>query len=141
MIPEVLSSRPRRKVTDIVAEGKAFPTLTELGQIVATFSLLVLGLIIFRTESPAQTIAFLSSLFKTGTNSLTALLIRPKLFSAAIWIPVLLIVEWIGRREPHALTMKGVNSWQVRFFIYALLSGLMVLYFDNGAPTFFYFQF
>ena len=139
MIPEVLSSRPRRK--DIVAEGKAFPTLTELGQIVATFSLLVLGLIIFRTESPAQTIAFLSSLFKTGTNSLTALLIRPKLFSAAIWIPVLLIVEWIGRREPHALTMKGVNSWQVRFFIYALLSGLMVLYFDNGAPTFFYFQF
>ncbi len=108
---------------------------------VATFSLIVLGLIIFRTESPAQTVACFSNLFKTSTDSFAALLIRPKLFAASIWIPVLLTVEWIGRTEPHALTMKRVKSRQVRFFVYALLSGLMVLYFDNGAPAFFYFQF
>ena len=141
MIPGVLSSRPRRKLTGVVAEGKTLPTWAELWQMVATFSLIVLGLIIFRTESPAQTVACFSNLFKTSTDSFAALLIRPKLFAASIWIPVLLTVEWIGRTEPHALTMKRVKSRQVRFFVYALLSGLMVLYFDNGAPAFFYFQF
>jgi hypothetical protein len=53
----------------------------------------------------------------------------------------MLVIEWIDRREEHALSMKGVRHRAVRYALYFLVMVVTLFYFDDGSTGFIYFQF
>ena len=61
--------------------------------------------------------------------------------SRAVWIFVMLLVEWIDRREEHGLSMRNTRCRAVRYAIYFAVILVTMLYFDDGSPKFIYFQF
>ena len=57
-----------------------------------------------------------------------------------IMIMIMIIVEWINRKEEHGLTLNRINSVVVRYVIYWSL--ILIVYFYQGKQeAFIYFQF
>ena len=135
-LPLILMGK-NRKYRDVVAKDRFLPTLKEVGQMLLTFFLVVIGWIIFRAESIGQAWEILRlictpSLFSMpGLSGVTG-------FSFAIALMV--IVEWIQRRKPHAMDLLGLHSSALRYAVYA---AIVFLTFALGGHTenFIYFQF
>ncbi|MCC8062188.1 MAG: MBOAT family protein [Rikenellaceae bacterium] len=124
-----------RKYKNVVAENSVLPSLRELGQMLATFALAVVGWIVFRAESIGQAFDYMAhvcnrSLFSMPVGSGKKAL----LFSA-----VLMAVEWVGRRNQFALQHMPRQAW-LRYAVYYLVAAAILFCSGNGA-TFIYFQF
>lgn len=124
-----------RKYTGVVAENSVLPSLRELGQMAGTFALAVVGWIIFRAESIGQAWDYMAhicnrSLFFVPSGSGKMAL----LFSA-----LLIVVEWVGRRNQFALQHMPRQAW-LRYTVYYLVAAVILFCSGNGA-TFIYFQF
>ena len=124
-----------RKYTGVVAENSILPSLRELGQMLGTFVLVVAGWIIFRAESIGQALDYMAhicsrSLFSVPSGSGKMAL----LFSA-----LLIVVEWVGRRNQFALQHMPRQAW-LRYAVYYLVAAVILFCSGNGA-TFIYFQF
>src|SRR5690606_14628624 len=51
LLPGLLSTKKKEKMTDVAAEGKLFPSLKELWQMFSVFMLVVLVTVFFRVDS------------------------------------------------------------------------------------------
>jgi Ca2+/H+ antiporter len=58
------------------------------------------------------------------------------------FIPMLLIIEWIGRAWPHPLAhlFAGQKRWPLRYMCYYLII-IMIILFAGQSNQFIYFQF
>lgn len=132
-LPLILLGK-NRKYTDIVAAGRHCPTLRELGQIVLTFALVVLGWIIFRADSLGMAWDYISRLFTSGG-------LKP-IGSTLTLISILLMlaVEWLHRQKTHGLEISYLNSHILKYTIYIGLAILMFFSYTNS-ESFIYFQF
>lgn len=136
-LPLILSNK-NRKYVNTVAEGKLFPNIKEIFQMMFTFLLVVVGWIFFRAETITTAFSYLINIFDIS------------LFSAPVYmtgmaktffsILILISVEWIQRTEQHALSLQKVKNRYIRLFIYYVL---IVFIFEFGAnqQSFIYFQF
>lgn len=128
-----------RKYIDVVAKGRWLPSCSEFIRMLSTFFIVVLGWIIFRSDSMGQAWGILGrifsdSLFDTANNYFPGKL-------TMVWVLLLLVVEWIQRDKEHALQLNGtIKSPLLRWGIYYLLV-LVILAFRNEQSTFIYFQF
>lgn len=132
-LPLILLGK-NRKYTDIVAAGRHYPTLRELGQIVLTFALVVLGWIIFRADSLGMAWDYIGRLFSSGG-------LKP-IGSTLTLISILLMlaVEWLHRQKAHGLEISYLNSHILKYAIYIGLAVLMFFSYTNS-ESFIYFQF
>lgn len=132
-LPLILLGK-NRKYTDIVAAGRHCPTLRELGQIVLTFALVVLGWIIFRADSLGMAWDYIGRLFTSGG-------LKP-IGSTLTLISILLMlaVEWLHRQKTHGLEISYLNSHILKYTIYIGLAILMFFSYTNS-ESFIYFQF
>lgn len=132
-LPLILLGK-NRKYTDIVAAGRHYPTLRELGQIVLTFALVVLGWIIFRADSLGMAWDYIGRLFTSGS-------LKP-IGSTLTLISILLMlaVEWLHRQKTHGLEISYLNSHILKYTIYIGLAILMFFSYTNS-ESFIYFQF
>lgn len=132
-LPLILLGK-NRKYTDIVAAGQHYPTLRELGQIVLTFALVVLGWIIFRADSLGMAWDYIGRLFTSGS-------LKP-IGSTLTLISILLMlaVEWLHRQKTHGLEISYLNSHILKYTIYIGLAILMFFSYTNS-ESFIYFQF
>ncbi|MCQ2275952.1 MAG: MBOAT family protein [Bacteroidales bacterium] len=132
-LPLILLGK-NRKYTDIVAAGRHYPTLRELGQIVLTFALVVLGWIIFRADSLGMAWDYIGRLFSSGS-------LKP-IGSTLTLISILLMlaVEWLHRQKTHGLEISYLNSHILKYTIYIGLAILMFFSYTNS-ESFIYFQF
>ena len=135
-LPLILMGK-NRKYRDVVAENRFLPTFKELGQIVLTFFLVVVGWIIFRAENLGEAWAYLkgicsASLFKRpDISGVTG-------FTLAIVLMVL--VEWAQRKQSHAFDLNTVKSELLRYVAY--LAIVFITFALGGrAENFIYFQF
>lgn len=135
-LPLILLGKNRR-YRDTVAEGRLLPSFKELGQMLLTFALAVIGWIIFKADSIGQAWDYLHDIFSASlftspdASGVTG-------FSLAIVI--MLLVEWIQRRKEHGLDLSGVRFRAVRYAIY--LAVLFITFALGGhAENFIYFQF
>lgn len=134
-VPLLLLGANRKYIDSVVAEHRILPTLKELLQMGATFILALIGWIIFRSENIAQALEYIGRLFDKS------------LFSTPIWgdkmvylfILLLLVVEWVGRRNQFALEHMPSNRL-LRWGIYYALVGAIFLFAAQQA-SFIYFQF
>jgi len=135
-LPLILTGK-NRKYTNQIAEGRILPTLKETGQMLLTFFLVVMGWIIFRSESIGWAWEYCRGMCNTSmftvpeANGSSALIMN---------ILIMLVVEWLQRDKLHALDLSAINKGFVRWAVYF---GVLFLLFAFGgnATNFIYFQF
>lgn len=124
----------KRKYKDTVAEDRFLPTLTELRQVLTTFSLAVFGWIIFRANSISDFWGYLRTML-VNWNISDAIEGKKALF----FIMILLMVEWINRTKEHAFAFHIKNQY-LRWSVYLLVT-LLCLTQSGKQVQFIYFQF
>ncbi len=126
---------------------RLFPTWRESLQILCTFMLAVFGWIIFRATGMPSLFHYLEGMLQWDTLRASYRFFLPNenlVWPTNIFILVMLIVEWFGRGEEHAVKNIENNPFLhnrfVRYSVYAVTFILIIL-FRGGYQTFIYFQF
>ena len=135
-LPLILTGK-NRKYTNQVAEGSFFPTLKELGQMFVTFSLAVVGWIIFRAESIEQAWQYVCGICNMSLFTMPQISGNSGVF---ICILLLIVVEWLQRSRSHPFDLSLVKNTFIRWSIYFALLFVIVL-FGGHTESFIYFQF
>lgn len=135
-LPLILTGNNKR-YRNTVAEGRALPSVKELAQLLLTFFLVVVGWILFRSDTILDAWSYICRLF---SNSLFT---KPDAsgvsgFSVAIFL--MLIVEWVQRFKEHPFDLNCISSRVVRYAIYLSLI-LIIISFGGHTENFIYFQF
>lgn len=120
-------------------------TWKQLPNILLTFTFVTLGWIIFRSSSINEAISYVYGMCHIGTaNCVKRFFTQDYLWPVNFYIVIMLIVEWLGRRNSFCLS--GIESFPVlkyryvRITIYVLLFW-SIIWFRGGAQQFIYFQF
>ena len=137
-LPLILLGK-NRKYTDVVAVNRTMPTLVEVGQMLLTFMLAVVGWVIFRATGIPSMVSYFKSMLTPET--LTGVY---KIFTRWEMLPVgiMLVVEWFNRNAGHGLEGidRIVRSRWLRYFLYALFF-VGTIFFRGEYQEFIYFQF
>ena len=138
-IPLILSGSFMKK-SRLQTNRLGLPVLKDFGRMALTFTLVTIGLILFRAPS-------ISAAWNAGcTICSKTLLSAPYLLFAqdmafmAIGILVMMTVEWLQRNENHGLVLNRMNSRVLRYVIYIVLI-TMILWKGESGDAFIYFQF
>jgi D-alanyl-lipoteichoic acid acyltransferase DltB (MBOAT superfamily) len=139
-LPLLLSGSNRRN-TDIVAEGRDFPTVRELVSMATTFLLVVFAWIFFRAESIAQAFAIINRIFSPTLFSNPIFPEKGKAMWTILIVVAFMVIEWIGRDAPYALGKLGLG-WKryARYLMYYAII-VAIFYFGGDSQEFIYFQF
>lgn len=133
-LPIILTNRNKR-YSHIVAEYRLFPTIKELYSMFETFVLVVLGWILFRSNSIYEFGDFILCIFN-NVDYATSFPYSPIVF---FFIPFMMIVEWLNRSKAHPFAFH-IKYRPLRWLFYLLLTILCVT--QGGKQTqFIYFQF
>ena len=135
-LPLILTGK-NRKYTNQVADGHLLPTLREALQMLVTFTLVVFGWIIFRSQSIAEAWNFIAHSISLSIFSMP--MVIGGLKRTIFFIGILLIVEWLNRNKEHSLEIRQIPV-VVRYPIYYILM-LCILEFGGTSQSFIYFQF
>lgn len=139
-LPLILLGK-NRKYTNQVAEGRWLPTWKEALQMLLTFSLVVIGWIIFRAETIGQAWEIMRAICNASLFTIPWLNIRLEYIPNFIAIGVLLIVEWLSRGDDSVAPFVGRYPKWVHWMGYIVLIIYIALFgcFEN--TQFIYFQF
>lgn len=128
---------------DIVAKGKALPSFKELLSMIVTFGLAVFAWIFFRAENLDHAFGFIAKIFTASTFTMPYFPGIGLSYPVFIFILFLLLMEWRGRENRHALEQFGIK-WKT-FFRWSFYSVLILItfYFSYASANkdFIYFQF
>ena len=137
-LPLILLHKNRR-YTNTVSEGKFLPNLKEVFQMFATFLLVLVGWIFFRSESIGQAVEYLGGMADKSLFSIAGLTYKGLALKSSIFIACMLIVEWLQRDKKHGLELAQVNKWIRRVIYIALI--ISIVMFAGQNEQFIYFQF
>ncbi len=138
-LPLLLNGK-NRKYTDTVAKDNILPNLTEIFQILYTFSIVTIAWIFFRASSISDAFLYIKKMFNISIFSLNADLLGRSCMIAIGAIFILIFVEWIQRKKEHGLHYSIESNVIFRWCSYlALIVG--IFYFSGEQQEFIYFQF
>jgi D-alanyl-lipoteichoic acid acyltransferase DltB (MBOAT superfamily) len=126
---------------DGTMKAKWLPSLKEVGQMLLTFALAVVGWIIFRADNVMQIV---NIVFKVCSD--TTLMI-PFLINRLYYIPTfssilfMLVFEWGNRSREFGLAVSNIRSMWVRDIIYMLILLIIYIFANVNETQFIYFQF
>ncbi|MCW5514889.1 MBOAT family O-acyltransferase [Muriicola sp. Z0-33] len=136
-LPLLLRNKNRVHL-EVIAATKSLPTFREGFNMFLTFGLTVLAWVFFRAENIEHAISYLTNMFTASVFSLPEIL--PLDVMALVLI--LLIVEWVGRRQLYALEgLQNVKSRIAHFSILFVIVIVILLFMSNTEQEFIYFQF
>ena len=143
-LPLILLGKNRRH-TDMVAADRLLPNLKELGQMLLTFLLVVIGWIVFRSSGMPSTLGYFKGMLQFGTlRAVYRFFTLPEMWPTNLFVIFMLVVEWLQRNKEHGLEkIDGVLVLQnvyVRIVLYSLALVSMILFGVKHA-SFIYFQF
>ncbi len=125
------------KHKNIVAYGKCFPNVRESFQMILTFSLTVIGWIIFRSENMSHAIGYFKSICSNDFFDASVLYGKTIL----IYCIVLLAIEWIQKEKLYALQIDGTKSVILKWLICLSVALTIYMFMSTSISTFIYFQF
>jgi alginate O-acetyltransferase complex protein AlgI len=133
----LLLLKKNRIYTDQVAEGKWFPTIKEVFQMGATYSLTLLAWVFFRAEDLQHAFSYLAGIFSKSLFSIPQ--IKPIVL--IISVILFLIIEWSGKGQKYAIENLGISfpkplRWLAYYFII-----IIILLLSGQKQEFIYFQF
>ena len=137
-IPLILSGAMYKK-NKIETYKCGFPKLKVLLKIMLTFGLVTLGMVLFRAESIEQAFEYLGGMI--NKNLLSMPLLMDRTYYIPVFILIMLIVEWVGRKNQFGLEKLGI-TWKpvYRYAMYYAVV-LLILLFGGKEQVFIYFQF
>ena len=145
-LPLILSGN-NRKNTNTVAEGRLLPKLKEFIQMGVTFLLVVIGWILFRSDSIGQAMDYFTRLFGFNRNyfDISFLTNAGAIFSgyniliSVLSVIMMLLVEWSQRGKQHGLEIGNLPT-SLKWI--ASGSICLLIYLCHADPAaFIYFQF
>jgi len=141
-IPVILSGAMFKK-SKMITNQWGLPVPKVFGRMLLTFSLVTLGLIIFRADTVSQALGYITRLFSVSlfsTNIGEYDVGRIKVVLSLVMILVLLCVEWFGKDKEHALSDVGIRQRWVRYLFYYFILFCILVY-KGAEHQFIYFQF
>ncbi len=135
-LPLILLGK-NRKYRDVVAEDRFLPSIKELGQMLLTFFLVVIGWIIFRVDSIGQAWDYIGHIFDSS------LFTRPDAAGVTgftLAIVLMTVAEWLQRKREHALDLRTLRLPVLRFALDAAVVFLVIVL-GGHSENFIYFQF
>ena len=134
-VPLVLM-RTNRKYLDVVAQNALLPSVREMGQMMLTFVLVVVGWIFFRAESIGDAFSFLHQMLACVNVS------HPlgRHIYGLLWALLMLFVEWCTRCKEHALNYVPISSPILRLIVYVAIM-VVIIVCRGQQQEFIYFQF
>ena len=139
-IPLILSGA-FGKNKKLKANSHGLPFLKDFWKMVGTFCLVAIGHIIFRANDMGEAVAFVQAMVTNGLEGGSIIDSYGKLYIG--FAILLLMIEWIQRKEEHALQLQAFKlfRWQAMRFAFYLLIILLILTFTGKSQAFIYFQF
>ena len=139
-IPLIITGKGRYK--DTVAHGRRWPSLKELGLMLATFTLSALGLSLFRAPSLHDFITFITTML---SPSILQVGFGHEIRLALAYCALMMLVEWLTRERRFGLDFgaspSGILRYRwVRWMIYVTLYAYIVIM-SGLHSNFIYFQF
>ncbi len=138
-LPLILLGK-NRKYRNVVAEDRTLPSLRELGQMLLTFLLAMMGWILFRSDSIEQAGQYYTHMFSTlfdGSPTLTSNMDGWVVFVA---VTVMTVVEWLNRDREHEFARQPRNRF-LRWSGYIALLFMIGAFMVTNEMPFIYFQF
>ena len=140
-IPLIITGKNKRFVSDI-AQGKHFPSFKESLQMLGTFVLVLIGWVIFRSDSILDAGHYLINMIQWESLRAVYLFFSwEKIYKTSFAILLMLFLEWTQRHEEHPLNMKHVKSRAMRWIIYLALILAFFAFQVEEDIQFIYFQF
>ena len=133
--------KQNRKNTDLVAEKKLFPSITELLQIILTFFLTIVAWVFFRAENISSALNYLSEMFSLSLFKF------PEIFPLdfSIIVIIFVLIEWFNRDKQHPLNFPTVEINKfisiLRWCGICILIWSIILWGATENKEFIYFQF
>lgn len=138
-IPLILKgTMNKKKKTD---KNRLIPTFKELINMVATFVLVMLTFVIFRSENINDALSYISELFSSSLFSKPNLIRLNNIYSSIYLILIFVIIEWFGREDEYAIEKMAIKlKWPYRWVFYYSIS-MIIFLFAGKEQVFIYFQF
>jgi D-alanyl-lipoteichoic acid acyltransferase DltB (MBOAT superfamily) len=133
----LLLSKKNRTNSDTKVQSKMLPSIKELVQMGFTFALATLAWIFFRADSIAQAFAYIENIFSKP------MFVAPHGSRAKVILPlilIMLIVEWLQRKNQHGLDDLRMH-FLLRWSVYYAISAGIIVFGTFGTNNFIYFQF
>ena len=139
-LPLILLGK-NRKNTSSIADGKFLPSPKDLGMMLLTFALVVIGWIFFRAETITDAWYYISGLCRKDIFRASY---RFFLFygNCAGWsVLAMLIVEWLQRNKEHGLDIGNIKYGWLRIAIYYAVIAIIAYFGNFSGNQFIYFKF
>ncbi|GGK60435.1 MULTISPECIES: MBOAT family O-acyltransferase [Flavobacteriaceae] len=133
-LPLLLLKR-NRKNTNVVAENSFFPNWKELSQMSFTFFITIIAWVFFRANTIKDAFVYIRRLFLEMSFQFPQVALKPIAF-----IGLLLIIEWLNRRNKHGLVLDAIRAPILRWGIYFFIL-IVILFYAAPSQEFIYFQF
>jgi len=144
-IPLLLVGKNRDNI-GVVAAGKVFPSLKEVGQILLTFTLTCFAWIFFRAENITLAFLFIKNIFvgiaskKVYIDLLNFIVFKAK-YQVFLFLFIFILIEWIGRERKYGLEYLGLRNYAfLRWTLYLVIL-FFVIALSAEKNEFIYFQF
>ncbi|MFH6769224.1 MBOAT family O-acyltransferase [Gaetbulibacter aquiaggeris] len=139
-IPVFLMGRNAIYKDSVVAENSILPSLTEIGQIFLTFTIVTFSRIFFRSNSITDAFGYIDRIFTDLSYSSYNHPMGYRMMDYYILIILFVIYEWMIRKDERS--PFKFKSKIFRFIIYAIIILSMLLFYDSSIDrSFIYFQF
>jgi D-alanyl-lipoteichoic acid acyltransferase DltB (MBOAT superfamily) len=139
-IPVFLLGRNTIYKDSVIGEHTFLPTLTEIGQVLLTFSIVTFSRIFFRSESITDAFGFITQISSNFTYETYQHPMGYRMLDYYILIALFVFYEYLIRKNERS--PFEFKSRVVRFMIYTLVILIMLLFYDDGVDrSFIYFQF
>ena len=140
-LPLILLGK-NRKYRDVVAKDRLLPTWKECGQMLLTFILVTAGWLLFRADDIDQAWTWIRSICSGSLLTMPEALTSRTFVPIAVFLPILVLVEWIQRGREHALKpfpeRKALNTL---FYLAVVIAVFAAAVSAQGDRSFIYFQF
>ncbi len=139
-IPLILNGTMNK--TKKIAADKLFPSLKEFISILVTFTIVMLTIILFRSENIGQAFNYFSGLFSLSLFKIPVFPVSASgIVITIVFVVLMMIIEWLGREQEFAIARLGfkwptVARWAL---YYAMI--FAVFYFSGKEQQFIYFKF
>jgi alginate O-acetyltransferase complex protein AlgI len=140
-IPFILKGTLNKKKKTI--KGRYFLSFREILNITATFTLVMLTLVLFRADNITQAFDYLKRLFSISLLSkpdILAMKIGMSVLIPSFFVFMLGLVEWIQKSKDHGLQIENVRYVLVRWAFYFCIM-FTIFYYQGAEQQFIYFKF
>ena len=141
-IPLLVAKKNRTNIYVVAYENK-LPKIKDVWAMFNTFLLTTLAWIFFRAETVGHALEYIKGVFSNTFFGLPLTLSTKTIAVTILMIVFMIVIEWRGRREQHALERQLNHIHKsVRWGFYLLLSVFIINGMMNTNPQeFIYFQF